>query len=76
VTVTLSGVDINGNTVNKTVTTSGTGYYEFLRLVPGNYETSVTRSTLPEKVRETFDRDGTGSLDRVAFSLAGGEYRT
>ena len=41
VTVTLTGTDVNGNTVSRTAVSAGDGSYTFPGLVPGDYSVSV-----------------------------------
>ncbi|MFK7934393.1 MAG: SdrD B-like domain-containing protein, partial [Saprospiraceae bacterium] len=45
VTVTLTGTNINGGTVNRTTTTDATGMYMFDGLVPGDYKVTFTQPT-------------------------------
>lgn len=43
VTITLTGTDVNGQSVSRTTTTDGNGDYSFPNLAPGNYTVTETR---------------------------------
>jgi hypothetical protein len=69
VTVTLSGTDDLGQTVNATATTDGNGYYEFTGLRPGSY--TVTETTQPaDKLdgKDTAGNPGGGTASNEVIS--------
>ncbi|MGO1054883.1 SdrD B-like domain-containing protein [Crossiella sp. CA198] len=66
-TVTLTGTDANGQPVTKTATTDASGYYEFTKLLSGNYTVTETQ---PAGYLDGKDKagnaGGTVSNDKVA----------
>jgi hypothetical protein len=63
--ITLSGVDIFGNTVFAATTTDANGMYIFTGLVAGNYTVSVAD---PGKIA-IYDLDGVGTKNKTSFVL-------
>lgn len=64
VTVTLTGTDDLGNSVNRTTTTAvGTGAYSFADLRPGNYTLTETQPTAFLDGRETLGSQASGVVD-------------
>ena len=65
------------NSGERSVVTGANGTYVFNGLLSGNYNVRVLSSTLPASVLEqTFDLDGTGTLNKATVILAGGQNRT
>jgi hypothetical protein len=66
VTVTLTGTDVNGNSVSLTAVTDDNGYYSFLGLAAGTYQLSKPRAT--DQYRDFTASPGTvnGSSDGTA----------
>jgi protocatechuate 3,4-dioxygenase beta subunit len=72
VTVTLNGIDANGNTVNLTTTTDANGNYQFANILAGNYTVTVTppatfNATTPNPQNVTLAPGQT--IDTVDFGL-------
>jgi hypothetical protein len=65
-TVTLTGTDNQGNTVNLTTTTTGNGMYMFGDLVPGEYKITFTTPTNDNFVPTPADQGGDDAEDSDA----------
>jgi LPXTG-site transpeptidase (sortase) family protein len=72
VTLTLSGVDILGATINTNTITNGSGYYLFSNVLSGSYTITTNVGT---GYVATYDLDGTGSLSVAWFLLGNGENK-
>ena len=73
VTVTLSGTDVDGNTVTATTVTNADGSYLFDDLVEGDYTVTVDDNTLPPSLRGDNSVDPDGGLDgQSSVTLAPG----
>jgi uncharacterized repeat protein (TIGR01451 family)/fimbrial isopeptide formation D2 family protein len=73
VTVTLTGTDVFGNSVSRTITTTGDGDYTFDSLMAGSY--TVVISNTPIDLGASYDLDG-GNDNRAAVPLTAGQTRT
>ena len=76
VTVTIDGVDVDGNPVNDSTVTDGAGFYVFTNLLEGTYTLAVDESTLPVPLQgnqETYDFDGSDDSSSL-YPLAAGEH--
>jgi large repetitive protein len=75
VTITLTGVDANGNTVNRTTTTDANGNYTFPNLLAGTYTVTETQPASTVDGKDTVgSTGGVLSPDSIGFiSLDGGE---
>ncbi len=60
----------------QTDVTDANGIYGFDNLAAGVYTVTVSASTLPAGLRQTFDLDGIVTANRATASLATGENRT
>jgi uncharacterized repeat protein (TIGR01451 family) len=66
VTITLNGLDLNGNSVSRTATTNAQGKYQFNDLAAGTY--SVTQGTQPTKYKDGKDTVGQ-TLDGLGLPM-------
>ena len=67
-TVTLTGTDTSGNSVNLTTTTDSTGLYSFNSLNPGTYTIQETQPTGYLDGKDTQGTPGTGTAGNDIFS--------
>jgi hypothetical protein len=76
--VSLTGTDISGNTVNRTtVTSNGSSNYIFSGLPPSNGSGYTIRVTPLAHLSQTYDENGLGTSDETTVVLAaGGEHLT
>lgn len=71
--VLVGDVDLDGDQDTVTVITDNNGNYFFDGLLPGNYSITVTSSTLPDGMNQTYDLDGLISPDTSDVSIVAGE---
>ena len=68
VTITLSGTDDLGNTINQVVSTSGAGGYNFTGLRPGTYAITETQPTIYVDGKDTAGTPGGSTSTKNAIS--------
>lgn len=72
ITITLTGTATGGTAVNRTTTTSTTGFYEFTNLAPGTYTITQTQPAFLLDGREQIGSQGGTSTvnDKIVINLA------